>query len=297
MSRYARCNPPALAHLDTAPMPSTSLALPKPCTVGRFIGGGGGAIGASKHVGLWKPWVAGRDGEELAGIVLEREVVQDALDISLSKEQRRRLRELAERRLAGEPMTLLRGYIDFRNIRIELRPGVFSPRLSSEFTAGEVIRRLLRRAHPVLVDVACGAGPVALSVAHSVRGAEVWGLDISQDAIDLGRHNAERLGLDNVQFAIGDLLGPLPPRLHDAVDVVSIPPPYVGRRLGRTLPTDIARYEPLHTLTDNSDDGLGLVRRLAAESPLFLRSGGPLRGGLSPDPPRGGAAISRPTPS
>jgi release factor glutamine methyltransferase len=274
-------------------MPSTSLALPKPCTVGDFIDAAEEAIRASKHVELWKPWVARSDAEELAGIILEREVAQDDLDISLSKEQRRRLRELAERRLAGEPMTLLRGYIDFRKIRIELRPGVFSPRLSSEFTAGEVIRRLRRRAHPVLVDVACGAGPVALSVAHSVRGAEVWGLDISQDAIDLGRHNAERLGLDNVQFDIGDLLGPLPPRLHDAVDVVSIHPPYVGRRLVRTLPTEIARYEPLHTLTDNSDDGLGLVRRLAAESPLFLRSGGWLMVEISPDLSRSVAAIFR----
>jgi release factor glutamine methyltransferase len=274
-------------------MPSTALALPKPCTVGDFIDAAEEAIRASKHVELWKPWVARSDAEELAGIVLEREVAQDDLDIGLTREQRRRLRELAERRLAGEPMTLLRGYIDFRKIRIELRPGVFSPRLSSEFTVGEAIKRLRRRAHPVLVDVACGAGPVALSVARSVRSAEVWGLDISQDAIDLGRHNAERLGLDNVTFARGDMLAPLPSRLHDAVDIVSIHPPYVGRRLVRTLPTEIARYEPLHTLTDNSDDGLGLVRRLAAESPVFLRRGGWLMVEISPDLSRSVAAIFR----
>jgi release factor glutamine methyltransferase len=274
-------------------MPSTALALPKPCTVGDFIDAAEEAIRASKHVELWKPWVARSDAEELAGIVLEREVAQDDLDIGLTREQRRRLRELAERRLAGEPMTLLRGYIDFRKIRIELRPGVFSPRLSSEFTVGEAIKRLRRRAHPVLVDVACGAGPVALSVARSVRSAEVWGLDISQDAIDLGRHNAERLGLDNVTFARGDMLAPLPSRLHDSVDIVSIHPPYVGRRLVRTLPTEIARYEPLHTLTDNSDDGLGLVRRLAAESPVFLRRGGWLMVEISPDLSRSVAAIFR----
>jgi len=274
-------------------MPASSLTLPTPCTVGDFIDAAEIAIRASKHVELWKPWVARTDAEELVGIVLDREVTQDDVDIRLRNGQVKKLRELAKRRMAGEPMTLLRGWIEFRGMRIELRPGVFSPRLSSEFAAGEAIRRMRRRQNAVLVDVACGAGPVALSVAHAVRGAEVWGLDISQEAVDLGRHNARRLGLDNLSFAAGDLLAPLPARLHDRVDVVTIHPPYVGRRLVRTLPAEIARYEPLHTLTDNSDDGLGLVRRLAAESPIFLRRGGWLLIEVSPDLARSVAAIMR----
>lgn len=274
-------------------MPSTTLTLPKPCTVGDFIDAAEEAIRRSRHVELWKPWVARSDAEELAGIVLDREVSQDDVDIRLSDAQVKRLRDLAVRRVAGEPMTLLRGYIDFRGIRIELRAGVFSPRLSSEFTAAEAVRRMRRRRHPVLVDVACGAGPVALSVAHSVRDAEVWGLDISDEAVELGRRNAKRLGLDNITFKAGDLLAPLPSRLHDRVDVVTIHPPYVGRPLLRTLPAEIARYEPLHSLTDNSDDGLGLVRRVAAESPVFLRSGGWLMVEVSPDLARSVAAIMR----
>ncbi len=274
-------------------MPAAALALPSPCTVGDFIDAAEDAIRASRHVELWKPWVARSDAEELVEVVLKRDVSQDDLDVRLSAAQRDRLLQLAARRVAGEPMALLRGYIDFRNIRIELRAGVFSPRLSSEFTAAEVVRRLRRRAHPVMVEAACGVGPVALSVAHSVRGAEVWGLDISPDAVDLGRRNARRLGLDNIRFAEGDLLSPLPARLHDAVDVISIHPPYVARQLVRTLPAEIARYEPVHTLTDNSDDGLGLVRRLAAESGLWLRRGGWLMVEIAPDMARSVAAILR----
>jgi release factor glutamine methyltransferase len=275
------------------PMPSRPLSLPTPCTVGDFVDSAEEAIRASRHVELWKPWVARSDAEELVGVVLGREIAQPDLDIALTPGQVSRLRELAERRVQGEPMTLLRGYIDFRGIRIELRRGVFSPRLSSEFAAAEAIRRLQRRSDPVLVDVACGAGPVALSVAHSVRRAEVWGLDISEEAVELGRHNARRLGLDNVHFAAGDLLAPLPARLHDRVDVMTMHPPYVGRSLVRTLPAEIARYEPAHSLTDNSDDGLGLVRRVAAESPVFLRRGGWVLIEVSPDLSRSVAAILR----
>jgi release factor glutamine methyltransferase len=274
-------------------MPAAAVALPSPCTVGDFIDTAEDAIRASKHVELWKPWVARTDAEELVEVVLKRDVVQDDLDIRLSAAQRDKLQKLLVRRIAGEPMTLLRGYIDFRNIRIELRPGVFSPRLSSEFTAGEAIKRVRRRAKPVMVEVACGVGPVALAVAHSVRSAEVWGLDISDEAVDLGRHNARRLGLPDMHFAAGDLLAPLPSRLHDAVDVISIHPPYVGRRLLKTLPTEILRYEPATSLTDNSDDGLELVRRLAAESPVWLRRGGWLMVEIAPDMARSVAAIFR----
>jgi len=275
-------------------MPAKSIALPSPCSVGDFIDAAESAIRASRHVELWKPWVARSDAEELAGIVLDREVVQDDLDVRLSDKQAKRLGRLAARRVKGEPMTLLRGYIDFHGIRIELRPGVFTPRLSSEFMAVQAIQRLRRRrGNPVLVDVACGVGPVALSVAKAVPSAQVWGLDISEEACDLGRHNARRLKLDNVTFKAGDLLAPLPRRLHDAVDAVAIHPPYVGRRLVRTLPAEIARYEPAHSLTDNSDDGLGLVRRVAAESPLWLRRGGWLLVEVSPDLARSVGAIMR----
>jgi release factor glutamine methyltransferase len=270
-----------------------ALALPKKCTVGDFIDAAEDAIRASKHVELWKPWVARADAEELAEVVLKRDVTQDDLDIKLTAVQREKLVELAARRVAGEPMALVRGYIDFRKIRIELRPGVFSPRLSSEFTAGEVIKKLRRKPHPVMVEVACGVGPVALAVAHSVPNAEVWGLDISPEAIDLGRRNARKLGLGNIHFAAGDLLAPLPSRLHDAVDLVSIHPPYVARQLLKTLPTEISRYEPATSLTDNSDDGLGLVRRLAAESPPYLRRGGRLFVEIAPDMARSVAAIFR----
>jgi release factor glutamine methyltransferase len=274
-------------------MPKAKLALPSPCTVGDFIDAAEDAIRASRHVELWKPWVARADAEELAEVVLKRDVTQKDLDIRLSDAQRDAVLDLARRRVAGEPMTLLRGYIDFRKLRIELRPGVFSPRLSSEFTAAEVIKRLRRKAKPVMVEAACGVGPVALSVAKAVPDAEVWGLDISPEAVDLGKHNAKRLGLANIRFAAGDLLAPLPPRLHDAVDVIAIHPPYVARQLLKTLPAEIARYEPATSLTDNSDDGLGLVRRLAEESPIFLRDGGWLMIEIAPDMARSVAAILR----
>ena len=195
----------------------------------------------------------------------------------------RRFQRMLARRVSGEPIALIRGSMEFAGLRLVVRPGVFTPRASSELLASEAIRRLRRRRTPIAVDVACGAGAVALAVARKVPGADVLGLDIAPAAVALGRHNARLLGLNNVRFAAGDLLTPLPRARESSVDVFTVHPPYVGRNLVRSLPREIRDYEPAESLTDRSMDGLGLVRRLADEGRRWLRPGGWLLVEVSPD--------------
>jgi release factor glutamine methyltransferase len=59
------------------------------------------------------------------------------------------------------------------------------------------------------------------------------------------------------------------------------------------LPEEIRRFEPVHTLTDHSSDGLGLVERTALESAEWLRPGGWLLVEVSPDRSRGVGALFR----
>jgi release factor glutamine methyltransferase len=109
-----------------------------------------------------------------------------------------------------------------------------------------------------------------------VRGAAVWGIDISAEATALGRENARRLGLRSIQFRSGDMLAALPRTLRGEIDLFTIHPPYVLHTELKTLPREIREFEPLQSLTDNSDDGLGLVRRLAADAHTWLKPGGVL---------------------
>jgi release factor glutamine methyltransferase len=75
--------------------------------------------------------------------------------------------------------------------------------------------------------------------------------------------------------------------------VITIHPPYVARAEVRTLPIEIRRFEPRHTLTDGSDDGLGLVRRLADDAPAWLRPGGFVLIEIAPYLARATAAVIR----
>ncbi|MEX0983855.1 MAG: HemK/PrmC family methyltransferase [Actinomycetota bacterium] len=193
-----------------------------------------------------------------------------------------RFEELVRRRVLGEPIPYIKGSTEFRGLDLKVVPGVFVPRDSSEFLAEQAVRRLRPRKRPVLIDLACGAGPVALAVANEVPKARVWGADLSEDAVALARKNAKRIGV-NARFAAGDLFDPLPRKLLREVDVITVHPPYVAKHEVQDLPDEIKEWEPVHTLTDHSDDGLGLVRRTVEESPAWLRKNGWLLMETDPD--------------
>jgi release factor glutamine methyltransferase len=154
-----------------------------------------------------------------------------------------------------------------------VRPGVFVPRDASEFLAEQAMRRLRGRRRPVHVDLATGAGTIALAVAKEVRGAEVVGTDISDVAVRLARKNAERLRI-RARFVRGDLFGGLPKELGGRVDVITLHPPYVPSHELKDLPEEIRDWEPAHTLTDRSRDGLSLISRTAREAPTWLSRNG-----------------------
>ena len=97
---------------------------------------------------------------------------------------------------------------------------------------------------------------MALALAQERPDLEVWGSDVSPDAVDVAVGNARRLGLA-VRFVVADLLG----GLEGPFDAVVANLPYVQD--GFDLPPDVARFEPAGALF-GGPDGLDVVRRLAA---------------------------------
>jgi release factor glutamine methyltransferase len=230
------------------------------------------------------------DAEELLDFLLGRESNEDEeIDAATAS----RFRRFVRRRATGEPNAYIIGETTFHDLKLEVRPGAFIPRQSSEWMADQAIRRLRGRRRPVHLDLATGIGPVALAVGTALRKAQVLGVDVSARPVSLARRNASKLKLRNVKFLKGDLFGPIPRRLMGSVDVITIHPPYVGRREMRTLPLEILQFEPEESLTDFSPLGDRIVRQVAAEASRWLRPGGWLLVEVSPDRSREVAAILR----
>ncbi|MBC7289839.1 MAG: methyltransferase [Actinotalea sp.] len=144
-----------------------------------------------------------------------------------------------------------------REVEVETAGGVFSP---DHVDLGT--RVLLRSVPPPpatgdLVDLGCGWGPVALTMALLSPGARVWAVDVNQRALDLVRRNARSLGLDNVTAVTpADVPAGLRP-----VAIWSNPPIRVGKAaLHDLLRTWLTRLAP------DGEAHLVVQRHLGADS-------------------------------
>ena len=256
----------------------------EPKTVDQLLELGTRVLGDSTHI--FEDHDNAAEARELLAQCLD--VDSDDLDEhagDVPRRTRERYLSLVARRAGGEPFPFLTGHIEFWGLDLVVRPGAFVPRPSSELTVERALRKLRRRHNPLIVDVCTGAGPIALALADELPTAEVWAADIATEGLAQGRENARRLDLDNIRFKKSDMYESLPKRLRGAVDLITGHVPYVPLDEVADLPAEVREFEPIYTLTDESFDGLGLMRRAVAESVEWLKPGGWLLLELSHDLP------------
>jgi release factor glutamine methyltransferase len=183
---------------------------------------------------------------------------------------------LIERRAAGEPVAYLRGFKEWRSLRIRTDARALIPRPETELlleaTVEEIEARLARAREPVLAwEVATGSGAVAIAVALGFAAAiragqlRLVASDLSEDALALAAENVAAHGVaDLVELISADLLAPAGGALPKP-DVVVANLPYVASdevdaRLGSL------GFEPRIAL-DGGPDGLVLLRSLLESLP------------------------------
>jgi 16S rRNA (guanine1207-N2)-methyltransferase len=105
-----------------------------------------------------------------------------------SADERRRVRV----RLAGH------------DLEVEVAPGIFSPGGLDKGTAVLLDEAPAPPLTGTFLDLGCGWGPVAVSLALRSPAATVWALDVNERALDLTRRNASALGLDGVRASTAD---------------------------------------------------------------------------------------------
>lgn len=91
-----------------------------------------------------------------------------------------------------------------REVTVETAGGIFSPGGLDRATAILLDEVPDPPAAGDLLDIGCGWGPIALTLALRSPEATVWAVDVTERALDLTRRNAARLGLANVRTARPD---------------------------------------------------------------------------------------------
>ncbi len=192
------------------------------------------------------------------------------------------------RRVAGEPLEHLVGWVDFGGLRLSVGPGVFVPRQRSRLLARAAVRAAAAHEHPVVLEAYAGAAPIAAAVAAALPAAEVHAADIDPGAL---RRAGENLPPGAGVHASACLVG-LPDGLRGRIVVIAAVPPYVPDDELGLLPSDRRAHEPAIALLGGAD-GLDHVRELIDAAAEWLAPGGRVLVELSRRQGRAAAAAAR----
>jgi release factor glutamine methyltransferase len=206
----------------------------------------------------------------------------------LTEAEHTQYEQLIARRAAGEPLQYLTGHQAFWKADFLVTPAVLIPRPETEHLI-EAVLDLVRHFYPAcgaglgprlkLIDVGTGSGAIAITLARELGQAgvqaEVHAVDLSPEALEVARLNAQHLVTENlgarVHFAQSDVLASV---ARDAsFDFVVSNPPYVGRDEADKVQEVVRHYEPPMAVFAG-DDGLDVIRRLIPQAWEALRPGG-----------------------
>ncbi len=190
-------------------------------------------------------------------------------DRPLTMDERDVLRESLKRRGAGEPLQYISGEAAFRHIVVKTSRGVLIPRPETEVLVDVVLERLTDVETPRVLEVGCGTGCIACSLAKEA-GARVLATDISPEAVDCARRNVEMLGLEElVEVVERDCVD----GIEGDFDCLVSNPPYIPTAELAELPREVVGFEPALAL-DGGEDGLVFFDRLIAEALPLVKPGG-----------------------
>ena len=196
-------------------------------------------------------------------------------ELTLTNEQQRQLNESLALLEGGEPFPYVLGHWEFFGMDFDITPDVLIPRPETELLVERAIVWL--QESPVrrtVADVGTGSGVIAITIAVNMPDARLLATDISHNALEVARKNANKFNvLHRIDFVQCDLLpghiSSLPTERH--FDLICANLPYIPTETLHSLP--IFGREPALAL-DGGGDGLELIRRLLQIGPEWLAPNG-----------------------
>lgn len=178
------------------------------------------------------------------------------------------------RRKKREPVAYILGEQEFWSLPFYVSPDVLIPRPETEF----LLDRVFALTDPgnfqkgYILDLCCGSGVIA-TVLGKETGKTIFASDISREALEMTRKNAQRHHLHAAPILVqGDLLSPFVE--HGEFSLIVSNPPYVSSvDLAQNLMPEVEAYEP-HLALDGGIHGLERIEEICERLPLVLCPGG-----------------------
>ena len=209
--------------------------------------------------------------EDLFGLDLKRQLMEPNLRID--EWQHFRLEQATKRLLAGEPVQYVTGMARFVDLLMKVSPEVLIPRPETEEMVQKICASLPADKPLRIWDIGTGSSCIAIALAKHFANAEVVAFDVSEEALQIAKENAESNGA-KVTFVHDDVLNPTSAFFTQPVDLVVSNPPYVCDSERITMEKNVLDWEPENALFVPDDDPLLFYRRILALAKNQLRPGG-----------------------
>jgi release factor glutamine methyltransferase len=169
----------------------------------------------------------------------------------------------------NEPLAYVVGHREFYDVDLLTDVRALIPRPETECLVEYAIEIMADRSMPLIADVGTGCGAIAVTLAKHLPQAKIIATDLSADAVDLARTNAQRSGVETrIDFRVGSILEPI----TETLDLLAANLPYIDDKDWPYLAKTIRGHEPKMAFI-GGPDGLDLVRALLRDAARVLHPG------------------------
>lgn len=224
--------------------------------------------------------------EDLFGLDWNQQLMNP--DLHIDEHQYYLLSEAVRRLLEGEPVQYVIGEARFCDLLIKVSPAVLIPRPETEELVQKICASFSNRKDSLLChsnagkcegkesiggdmkrekariwDIGTGSGCIAIALAKHFPDAEVIAFDVSEEALQIAKENADGNGVQ-VTFVQDDVLNPQSDYFNQPVDLVVSNPPYVCDSERAAMETNVLDWEPEKALFVPDDDPLRFYHQILA---------------------------------
>lgn len=183
------------------------------------------------------------------------------------------IEQISERLAAGCPMQYIIGHTEFCGYRFSVREGVLIPRPETEELVLWAENQAQAFPRPRILDICTGSGCIAISLARRIPNAEVYAIDLSEEALEIAKQNNIELNA-GVTLLHDDALGEMPSIAGLEFDLIISNPPYIPISERTQMHRNVTEYEPGMALFVEDDNPLVFYRAIAHKALTALRRGG-----------------------
>lgn len=188
----------------------------------------------------------------------------------IGREDYRKIKSALTKREKRMPLTKIFNHTNFYGYDFYVDKNVLSPRQETELVVEAAIKIIkeIKGDKKKVLDLMTGSGAIAVTIAKQTK-SQVYASDISEQALTVARKNS-RTNKVKIKFIESDIFKKF---RREKFDVIVSNPPYIPSKDILTLDDEVKKYDPLISL-DGGEDGLYFYKKIAEQSPKFLKGNG-----------------------